>query len=98
MINGRCELCGTWTPLHDSHIIPNWVYRDEIRGPGGAMIDLSAFKTHSKAMVLPLLCDNCEQLFSKWEKPAKEAASKITAGMTYGDWLLKFAVRFHGGY
>ena len=40
-----CGLCGQCAELCDSHIIPNWVYRDEIRGEGGSLIDLNESST-----------------------------------------------------
>lgn len=90
-IQGPCHLCGTFGPLRDSHIISDWVYRDEIRGNGGQFIDFQELRPRGEAFTQPLLCDECERMFGEWENPAKRAGKRSKPGSSYGPWLLKFA-------
>jgi len=88
---GNCHLCNEIRQLRRSHIIPAWAYRDEICGPDGKMIDLTELSVHSRQLRLPMLCDECEGKFSKWENPARGAALESAIGGKYGDWLFPFA-------
>jgi len=89
----KCHLCDTMATLRESHIIPDWYYRDEIRDfkHGGQFIDMSRepASKHGRAIVYPLLCDACEQRFGNWDNAAKRF---VTAGEdAYGPWMLRFA-------
>ncbi len=55
------------------------------------MVDLNEYSVHSYAPIERLLCEECEQRFSKWENPAKGFGDKSDIGGKYGPWLLKFA-------
>lgn len=86
----NCYLCGQLADIRESHIIPDWVYRDELRGDGGKVVSAdSGIVRYVPAYTHPLLCSDCEQRFSKWENPAKLFARQ--AGSAYGDWLFPFA-------
>jgi hypothetical protein len=86
-----CHLCERPAVLRSSHIIPSWAYRDELRGKGGAFVDLNEFYVHGHAIELKLLCDCCEQMFGNWETIAKQFGQQSEYESQYGDWLLKFA-------
>lgn len=72
-----CALCGSGGPLRKSHIIPEFFYTelyDQLHRFRVITVDVStpeAFK--QKGIYEKLLCDACEQKFSRWEKYAKEA-------------------------
>ncbi len=87
---GLCQLCSQTAPLRKSHIIPNWAWR-ELRGADGKVVDLNKSNMHSYALIERLLCERCEQLFSKWENVANGFGDKSEIGSEYGPWLLKFA-------
>lgn len=87
----ECHLCRKVKRLVDSHIIPNWVYRDEIRGKGGKMINLSEKRLDPRAYTMKLLCEDCEEKFSRWENRAKLFGMKSLVGSRYGGWLFNFA-------
>ena len=92
-----CKLCGSDTPLRESHIIPKFVGRwmkatsptPYLRFGGSVDERLQDLYT------VELLCDDCENLFSAWEtKFANEIFHPSAAGETvfrYGPWLVKFA-------
>ena len=92
-----CKLCGSGTPLRESHIIPKFVARwMKATSPTpylryGGNVD----ERLQDLFVVELLCDDCEKLFSAWEtKFANEIFHPSAAGETafrYGPWLVKFA-------
>jgi hypothetical protein len=94
-----CKLCGKQTKLANSHIIPkftvNWIKKTSATG-----YIRMAKKPNLRKQDLPkikLLCKECENRFSKWEKlfaenifiPYLEKGKQI---FEYEDWLIRFAV------
>ena len=73
---GRCKLCRTIAELRYSHIIPEFMYKD-LYGPTHT-IHLASTKDWGKSELLQkgarehLLCEYCEQKFSKYEKHAAD--------------------------
>jgi hypothetical protein len=73
----KCALCKTEAPLKNSHIIPEFFYKnlyDEIHRLHVVSSDSGipeAFR--QKGVYEKLLCSDCEQKFSVWEKYAKES-------------------------
>ena len=94
----QCALCASASELQASHIIPGFVF-DWLR-------DTSA-TGHFRSSQIPdlrvqdglkprMLCKNCEQLFSTWEKAFAETCfvplnSGNARDVRYGPWMLKFA-------
>ena len=94
----QCALCASTSALQASHIIPGFVF-DWLR-------DTSA-TGHFRSSQIPdlrvqdglkprMLCKNCEQLFSTWEKAFAETCfvplnSGNARDVRYGPWMLKFA-------
>jgi hypothetical protein len=106
-----CALCGANAPLLASHIVPKFVYRFMRRTSPGLIRDTqSPNELHQDGPTLPLLCEECEGLFSTWETPfAREVFLPLhenrvegVPSFRYGPWALKFAtsiswrtVQFH---
>lgn len=71
-----CNLCGKDRELINSHIIPEWVYTDLYDEKHRFHVLASTTnKTKSfeqKGLREKLLCDDCEQKFSRYEKYARE--------------------------
>ncbi|HEY2498171.1 MAG TPA: hypothetical protein VGK24_13995 [Candidatus Angelobacter sp.] len=94
-----CALCLKERELRQSHIVPAFVgrYLKEtsatgfVRGVENPNLRVQDLKK------IPLLCGECEQLFSRWEKEFNDSAFPIIQGDNYKDlrydsWLLNFAV------
>ena len=99
-MNGNCALCTKQTELQESHIIPKFVFnwlKDST--PGAIRSNQSPNVRIQDGLKKALLCPECEQLFSSWEKifceriflPLHGSASAKTA-YHYCSWALKFAV------
>ncbi len=94
----RCALCLEDRKLHKSHIIPAFVAR-HLKDTSATGYLISA-ESNARVQGLPtdqLLCSECEQRFSLWEKEfSSQYFPKIQAdpysGFDYGPSLLKFAV------
>lgn len=98
-MNSQCRLCRRDTVLRESHIVPKfvWVWLKQtsvsgIRASANPNVRVQdGYKTH-------LLCHDCEQLLSRYEKPFAEQffepvhAGNSPSGQTYGGWALPFAV------
>lgn len=90
---GECRLCLKSGELRDSHVIPDWVYKNEIRDPkGGSVLDLNKMRRSPHAIMLPLLCPDCEQKFGRWENQAKRLSTSGEPGGKHGPWLFWFAM------
>ena len=99
-MNGICKLCLEKKDLKMSHIVPKFVWR-WVRNPvpGGLR---SSRKPNQRIQDGPkayLLCSDCEQLLSDWEKPFSERLflplhdpEPVTKPIEYEEWTLKFAV------
>ena len=96
----KCALCQTKPRGEKSHIIPAFVYRwFKTTSPTGYMRDAaSPNQRQQDGEKYPLLCEDCEDLFSGWEEPfARQVLHEIEAKAAslefdYGDWLLRFCV------
>jgi len=99
IVIGKCSLCDTEAELKKSHIIPKFVF-NWFKETGGAMRSKSQpnlrIQDGEKEY---LLCSDCEELFSGWEKLFSEkfflplhGNPSITTPFKYGSWALKFAV------
>lgn len=93
-----CRLCQQDRPLRDSHIIPRFVSKWLLdSSPTGGLRDLvTPNRRRQDIPTVPLLCSDCEQIFSRWESTFaarfflplhRNEASSIT----YDSWGLKFA-------
>ncbi len=98
MRNGICWLCGEVRDLHNSHIIPKFVFRWLIKSGGTPYI------RHGERPNLrvqdgdkhPLFCTQCESLLSAHEKAANNhvflpATRRERLSGRYGPWLSRFA-------
>ena len=72
----KCNLCGNDRELKNSHIIPEWVYTDlydeKHRFNVLATTKIKPRPLEQKGIREKLLCNDCEQKFSKYEKYARE--------------------------
>ena len=67
---GTCRLCLNVAPLHDSHIIPKWVYGRVASGTSTTdpvIIERGSAVLTSRQVREHLLCSDCEQRFGRWE-------------------------------
>lgn len=98
--NGECLLCGRHAELQQSHLVPKFVFRwlsstTPLAIRATDRIDLRV-QDIDKAR---LLCGECEQLLSGWEKsfaervfyPLHDEAKRVLY-YPYEDWALKFCV------
>ncbi len=94
----QCRLCWREVPLCVSHIIPAFVFRDlkKHSATGHMRFSGAPNRRAQDGLKLHWLCEDCEQLFSAWERKfANEVVAPWSDGrdMTrYSDWLLKFCV------
>jgi len=99
---GQCKLClQNNVELRMSHIIPKFVWkwlRDSLSS-GGLRSHREPNKRIQDGPKFQLLCSECEQKFSDWEKPFSEQIflplhdpEPVTQPIYYEDWALKFAV------
>lgn len=69
-----CRLCQGHRPLKDSHIIPEFfyssMYDEKHRFPVLSTGQAQKNRLSQKGVREKLLCDDCEQKFSKWERYA----------------------------
>lgn len=94
----ECALCGKTKDLRDSHIIPRFVIRwMKKTGATPFLRKVSDPDTRIQDYHEELLCDDCEQIFSDFER---EFASNVfyphvrgeREKFEYGDWLYKFVL------
>ncbi|MGM9480791.1 hypothetical protein ACS5PN_06330 [Roseateles sp. NT4] len=68
----KCALCLLDRPIRRSHIVPEFLYLglydEKHRFEQISADPLEANKTLQKGLREPLLCDDCEGLFAKWER------------------------------
>lgn len=76
-----CKLCNKDRPLRESHIFPEWLYKplyDDKHQFFVLSTDVKKRKgTRPKGIYEILLCDECEQRFSKWEGYARDVFYKL---------------------
>jgi hypothetical protein len=97
---GICELCKKNAKLQISHIVPKFVVRwFKESTTGGIRTNRKPNLRVQDFYKTPLLCADCEQLFSIWEKSFYENVflplhnpEPVTKSIHYGYWALKFAV------
>lgn len=94
-----CALCVQKADLHDSHIIPAFVFRwlKESSATGFLRFGPELNKRVQDGLRVPLLCSACEQRFGQWEKRfAQDIYAPLNHGeaarFAYGSWLSKFCV------
>ena len=92
-----CNLCGSNSPLKQSHIIPKFVGRwiKETSPTPYLRFGGNMDKRQQDLMKMELLCGDCENRLSLWEsKFANEVFYPSAADKTlfrYGPWFVKFA-------
>lgn len=96
-----CALCREYERQEISHIIPAFVYKKlrQLSPSGFSRTTLNPNRRVQDGEKYPLLCPNCEDLFSVWEKKFAEnvfhpyyASQKNTFSFNYDEWFLKFLV------
>ncbi len=96
---GTCRLCRKSKILRKSHIIPNFVFKwlKDTSATGFFRPGINPNKRSQDGVKQYLLCEDCEQLFGRWEKKFKDSIFlPLSLGKSnsflYRSWLLKFAV------
>lgn len=96
---GICALCQKSSILRESHIIPKLVtdWMKETSGTGYIRRSGIPNLREQDGPKIPLLCQDCEQLFGVWEKRFAEDIfiplhESPESRVSYGPWLEKFAV------
>jgi len=95
----KCALCQQERRLVDSHMVPGFVFRwlRESSPTGHMRGSQKPNKRIQDGPTKKLLCEECETLFSQWEKQFAERIflpihQNATSPLPYEDWALKFAV------
>lgn len=96
---GTCALCGNFTALMKSHIVPKFT-AEWLKKTSGTRYLRQATQPNMRKQDFPtsrLLCATCEGIFSRWEKKFAEdifipSQEKGQQSFRYQDWLLHFAV------
>lgn len=92
-----CNLCGSNSPLQQSHIIPKFIGRwiKETSPTPYLRFGGDMEKRQQDLLKMELLCSNCENRLSLWEtKFANEIFHPTAANKSifrYGPWFVKFA-------
>jgi hypothetical protein len=93
-----CALCLQNGDLQESHIIPKFVFRWLKKGTP-IRSNQNINRRIQDGIKFPLLCRNCEQVFSSWEKTFSEQifiplhdSKPVTRRIDYRKWMMKFAV------
>ena len=97
VVEGHCKLCGLYSRLHESHILPAFVFRS-LRKSSGANGHIRKSDNPNQrvqdGLKLHWLCGQCESLFSKEETAfANNIFYPFRAGkvpVRYGPYLLRF--------
>ncbi len=94
----RCALCCGSSELQASHIIPGFVFNwlRKTSATGHFRFSQNPNLRVQDGWKPQMLCRDCEQLFSTWEKMfAEECFVPLNSGdvrnISYGPWMLKFA-------
>ena len=90
----KCNLCKLEKPLRKSHIFPEWLYKplydDDHRF---FVLSTDANKrrgTRPKGIYERLLCDECEEKFSKWEGYARDVFHNLSLKVIEDDRAVVF--------
>lgn len=96
---GICALCQKSSILRESHIVPKLVidWLKKTSGTGHIRRSETPNLRVQDGCKIPLLCQDCEQLFGGWEKHFAEDIfiplhKNPESRVSYGPWLEKFAV------
>ena len=94
----QCALCAGSSDLQASHIVPGFVFDwlRETSATGHFRLFKSPNRRVQDGLKPRMLCRDCEQRFSSWEKKfSEECFAPINSGgvrnVAYGSWMLKFA-------
>ena len=94
----HCAFCDESSDLQSSHIIPAFVFNwlRETSATGRFRFSQSPNLRVQDGWKPRMLCRDCEQIFSSWEKKFSEDCfvplnSGRTREIVYGPWMLKFA-------
>jgi hypothetical protein len=91
-----CAYCGKNPPIENSHILPKWTIRFALDGSvtGKLRATDEINRRVQDAEKLPLLCSECEGIFSKRENDAAKQfkAGLITHGGMYDSGFFRFLV------
>ena len=93
-----CRLCQQARPLRISHVIPKFVFRwiNNTSATGFFRFGLNPNKRQQDGLKQPLLCEDCEQRLSGWERAfAEQIFVTLREGqgfepVRHGPWLAKF--------
>jgi len=99
-MQGNCKLCDKNTDLQNSHLIPRFVFRWlKDTSPGHIRSSENPNVRSQDGKKEYMLCEECEQLFSKWERDfANNIFYPFHSNLeqqdyyNYYDWCLKFCV------
>jgi hypothetical protein len=98
-MRGECALCEKVAELQLSHIVPKFVFTWLKQSGGGIRANRVPNRRIQDGQKEYLLCLNCEQLFSGWERIFCEqlfvplhCSTPVIAPIIYGPWALRFAV------
>jgi hypothetical protein len=96
----ECRLCRLSDDLRESHIIPSFVFKwlKKTSATGYLRFGEEMQRRRQDGVKIPMLCGNCEQRLSSWERQFSENVfMPLTRGdgfapFDYGPWLTNFAV------
>lgn len=100
-MNGECKLClKSNVELQESHIVPKFVWRWlKETTPGKIRTHRVPNQRIQDGPKIYLLCSDCEQKLSDWEKPFREEIfiplhdpEPARKPIYYGNWAIKFSV------
>ena len=98
MFFDQCALCAQSTDLQASHIIPSFVFNwlKETSPTGYIRSSQNPNLRVQDGIKPPMLCQECYQRFSSWEKEFYENCfTPLNCGddstVSYGPWMIKFA-------
>lgn len=93
-----CAFCGNSAELKNSHIIPKFVFDwlKETSGTGYLRYASTPNKREQDGIKIPLLCEDCENMFSVWEREVAEnifkpLSKRPSIHRDYRKWLAKFS-------
>lgn len=90
-----CQLCNENKPLRESHIFPEWLYKplyDDAHRFFVLSTDANKRRgTRPKGIYEKLLCDECEQKFSKWEGYARDVFHNLSLKVIEDDRAVVFS-------
>ena len=97
-MDGTCGLCENDRTLKQSHLLPSFIFKWKKKHNTGFFRTSENPNIRAQDGLNPsMLCGNCEQLFSPWEKQFAEKVfkpfhDKSIIALNYSEWLLQLAV------